>query len=67
VHTIGQHDILLVEVNISVVVDFSVICAFWLPDLDVAAPGCTCMHPCMKKHEGTCGGGVRDRAAQSLA
>jgi hypothetical protein len=30
-------------------------------------PGCTCMHPCMERHEGTCEGGVRDRAAQSHA
>jgi hypothetical protein len=25
------------------------------------------MHPCMERHEGTCEGEVRDRAAQSHA
>ena len=27
--------------------------------------GCTCIHPCKERPEGTCEGGVRDRAGQS--
>ena len=35
-----------------------------IPRLHVGA-GCTCMHPCMERPEGTCEGGARDRAGQS--
>ena len=35
-----------------------------IPWLHIGA-GCTCMHPCMERPEGTCEGGVRDRAGQS--
>ena len=35
-----------------------------IPRLHVGA-GCTCMHPCMERPEGTCEGGAQDRAEQS--
>ena len=37
-----------------------------IPWLHIGA-GCTCMHPCMERPEGTCEGGARDRARQSHA
>jgi len=35
-----------------------------IPRLHIGA-GCMCMHPCIERPEGTCEGGVRDRAGQS--